>query len=263
MSQQSKAEPEPPVAAGGPAAAEVSTAFPVEPGSLPEAVKVRLAELAASALEGMATVDIPRALRPVARFAPAKRARLGGNALLEALTLPAFRAAVVRWCREARPDTLDLAEGDASAAADPTAAAVAAVLTESQDAGRYLALVSRRATDGALRAERDAARTRAAKLAAELEHLRTELSGSQGSAAEESEQMAAELDRLRKRLREQGVKLRRARDEAASATAAAQEARSEAELELKALVAERDRERERAEAERSRALRAVSDAEVA
>ncbi|MGH3435402.1 MAG: NYN domain-containing protein [Sciscionella sp.] len=261
MSPQPNAEPEPP-AAGGPTAADVSAAFPVEPGALPEAVKVRLAELAASALDGMATVDIPRSLRPVARFAPAKRARLGGAALLEALTRPAFRAAVVRWCRDARPDTLDLVELDA-AATDPTAAAVAAVLTESRDAARYLALVSRRATDGALRAERDAARTQAGKLAEELAHLRVELSGSQGTAAKESEQMAAELDRLRKRLRDQGVKLRQARDEAASAAAAAQEARSEAELELKALATERDRERERAEAARARALRAVADAEVA
>ena len=50
----------------------------VEWGELPEAVRARLAELGADALGKLPRPDVPQPLRPVAKFAPAKRARLGG-----------------------------------------------------------------------------------------------------------------------------------------------------------------------------------------
>src|SRR5262245_39119132 len=53
--------------------------------ALPEPVRDRIAELAAAAVAKLPAADVPRQLRPVAKFAPAKRAKLGGTALLTAL----------------------------------------------------------------------------------------------------------------------------------------------------------------------------------
>jgi len=64
-------------------------------------------------------------------------------------------------------------------------------------------------------------------------------------------------------LREQGVRLREARDEAEAARADAEQLRVRTEQDCKALIAERDRERERADAERAKARRAEADAQAA
>ncbi|KAA2251330.1 RNA-binding protein [Solihabitans fulvus] len=217
-----------------------------------------MADLAAEALGGMARIDVPQQVRPVAKFAPTKRARLGAGALLAALrdSTP-FRTAVVEWARANRPSALDLT------APDPAVAATAAVLLGEEVAGHYVELVARRAGDAQLRAERDAAVSRAERLDSELERLRGELAQSSGAAERVRDEREAELERLRKRLREQGVRLREARDLAESVTAEVARARADAAVEVKALTAERDRERDRAEAERTRAQRAEADAEVA
>src|SRR5262249_43272357 len=70
-------------------------------------------------------------------------------------------------------------------------------------------------------------------------------------------------ERLRKRLREQGVRLKEAKDRAETAGQEAERARTQAQAEVKALTVERDRERERAEIERTKARRAEDDAAVA
>jgi predicted RNA-binding protein with PIN domain len=120
-----------------------------------------------------------------------------------------------------------------------------------------------RTGDATLRAERDAAVTRVTKLESELARLRAELDRAEGNAGEAVGQREAELEKLLKRLREQGVKLREARDAAASARADAVQTKAHAELERKALMAERDRERDRGDAERVRARRAEADAQAA
>src|SRR6202008_4658597 len=95
----------------------------VDGSALPEAVRGRLAELGAQAVGGLPPVDVPQQLRAVARFTPAKRARLGGGQLVASLRdSMAFRTAVVEWCREHRPAALDLS------ADDPVAVGAAAVL---------------------------------------------------------------------------------------------------------------------------------------
>ena len=90
--------------------AETST---VDWSTLPDAVRVRLAELGADALGDLPRVDVPQSLRPVARFAPAKRARLGGPTIIAALRdSAAYRTAVLQWCKDNRAATLDLSGGD-------------------------------------------------------------------------------------------------------------------------------------------------------
>ncbi|MFD7660101.1 NYN domain-containing protein [Actinosynnema sp. NPDC059797] len=219
---------------------------------------MRLAELSADALADLAKVDVPQSLRAVARFAPTKRARLGSGALIAGLRSSTnFRAAVVEWLQRNRPAALEVT------APDPVAAGAAAVLQGEEVANHFIELVTRRVADAALRAERDAAVQRVERLEHELERLREERAELDGAVDQVRQGAEVELERLRKRLREQGVRVREAKDRAESAAAEVERVRAEAEAEVRRLTAERDRERERAETERAKAQRAVADAEVA
>lgn len=230
----------------------------VDWSALPEPLRARLAELSADALGDLAKVDVPQSLRAVARFAPTKRARLGAPALIGGLKSSAnFRAAVVEWLRRNRPAVLEVTSPD------PVAAGAAAILQGEEVASHFIELVGRRAADAALRSERDLAVQRAEKLEVELERLKAERAEAGGAVDKIREASEAELERLRKRLREQGVRLREAKDRAESSSAEADRVRAEAEAALRRLTAERDRERERAEHERAKAQRAEADAEVA
>jgi predicted RNA-binding protein with PIN domain len=226
--------------------------------ALPDAVRTRIADLAAEALGALPKVDVPQQLRAVARFTPAKRARLGGGAIIASLRdSVAFRTAVIEWCREHRPSALDVS-GD-----DPTSVAAAAVLLGEDTAGHYLELVSRRASDAGLRSQRDAAVARADRAESELAKVRAELDAVQGAVDRVRAEGEVELERLRKRLREQGVRLRTAKDEAETAGAEIARIRAEAAAQVAALTDQRDREQDRAETERGRAERAESDADIA
>ncbi|MFD5831795.1 RNA-binding protein, partial [Lentzea sp. NPDC060358] len=145
-------ETDEPADEAGESADEAAGESAVDWSALPEPLRVRLAELGADALGEMAKVDVPQHLRPVARFAPTKRARLGGAQVVAGLRDSAnFRTAVVEWLRKNRPSTLEVT------APDPVTAAAAAVLTGDEVAPHYVELVSRRVGDATLRAERDAA----------------------------------------------------------------------------------------------------------
>jgi predicted RNA-binding protein with PIN domain len=237
----------------GPAVVDASDSPDEAPDwtSLPDAVRVRLAEVAADAVGEIPAVDIPAPVRPVARFARAKRARLGQGPLLAALRgNVSFRTSVTEWAREHRPAVLDLT------APDPATACTAALLLGDSAAPHYLELVRLRSGDASLRAERDAAVSRAGRLEAEVARLRAELDQVQGNAGQAAGELEAAQEKLLKRLREQ-------KDEAAAARADAEHLRVHTELERKSLTAERDRERERADAERVKARRAEADAQAA
>ncbi|HET6501623.1 MAG TPA: NYN domain-containing protein [Amycolatopsis sp.] len=225
---------------------------------LPEPVRIRLTELAAEALGKMARHDVPQQLRPVAKFAPAKRARLGAAALVTALQeSSAFRTATLEWLREYRPDALNPNDDDS------VAAATAALLLGEATATSRVRLVAKNAAETALRAERDAAIARNQRLDAELAQAQEELKAALVAVEEARREREDEVVKLRGRLREQGVVLKRARDEAAQARAEAGQANEHRDEELASLAAQLDRERRRAATERARAERAVADAEIA
>ncbi|MGH3932357.1 MAG: NYN domain-containing protein, partial [Pseudonocardiaceae bacterium] len=180
---------------------------------LPDAVRLRLAELTAAAVSGIPGSDMPATVRPLARFTPAKRARLGASALLAGLRdSPVFRAAVTEWTRAHRPELLDGAGDDA--VADVASRAAAAVLLGEQSAEEQVAEVARRTSDAQLRAERDAALARVERLAAENRRLRSELDAATTAVQGAGSTGAEQADRLRTRLREQGMRLRQALDRA-------------------------------------------------
>ncbi|WP_216208384.1 NYN domain-containing protein [Amycolatopsis aidingensis] len=250
------ARPEPVEAVGS--SGDASSAEPVDWLSLPEPVRDRIAELAAAALGKLPTVDVPRQLRPVARFAPAKRAKLGGGPLLAALReSPRFRTAVLEWLREHRQDALD------PNAEDSVAGAAAATLLGEASASTRVRLVAKNAEETTLRAERDAALARVQRLEAELEQVRGELEEARGAAERARGEREAELDKLRGRLREQGVVLRQAKDAAEEARAEARQVGGERDEEVAALTAQLERERQRVATERARADKAVAEADVA
>jgi len=227
-------------------------------GRLPDVVRQRLATLAATALPGLTPAELPPPVRPVARFAPAKRARLGAPALVGALRdFPAFRAAVAGWLREQRPGDLD------DPGSDHVTAAAAAVLLGAPIAGELVAEVVRQVDDTQLRAERDAAVARAERLTAEVERLQGQLARARAAVQQAGAASAAETERLRARLREQGVRLRQTQDEAARAADGRDAERDELRRALTAAEADRDRDRDRAMAARRQATRAVADAEAA
>ena len=226
--------------------------------ALPEPVRDRIAELSAAAVAKLPATDVPRQLRPVAKFAPAKRAKLGGAALLAALGESSqFRTAVIEWLREHRTDALD------PNAADSVAAAAAAVLLGESGAAGRVRLVAKNAEENALRAERDAALARSQRLEGELTLLRVELAEAKKAAESARGEREAEVEKLLKRLREQGVQLRQAKD--AAEAAAAETARGSAVRaeEIAALTAQLERERQRVATERARAERAAADADIA
>jgi predicted RNA-binding protein with PIN domain len=243
---------------GGAAPSPAEVAPPVDWTRLPDAVRSRLAELAATAIGAMPAADVPVPLRRLARFTPAKRAKLGSSALTAELAAsPAFRAAVVAWWEEHRPGELTIATDD------PPMAAAAALVHDDPTAGEAVAAAACRGEAVELRAERDAALSRVDKLTAELERLRGELTEARAQARAAGQQRDAEYQQLRRRVSEQGAKLRAATDAQAAAEQAVEELRRAAQRDLAAAVAERDRERERAEAERRRADRAAAEVAAA
>src|SRR5262249_50290245 len=116
---------------------------------------------------------------------------------------------------------------------------------------------------GQLRAERDSAMARVERLTADVERLRGELTEAKQIADRVGGENSAEADRLRKRLREQGVRLKEAKDAAVHARSELEKVRAEREAARGELAAERDRERTRAQDERRRAERASAEVEVA
>jgi predicted RNA-binding protein with PIN domain len=234
--------------------AELGTDFT----ELPTALRAKLAEVAADAVGELPAAQLPAAVRAVARFAPAKRARNGATPLLAALgTDPSFRGQVREWLRSNRPAVLEFS------ATDALAAAAAALLTDNPAAPMLVELLTARGQESTARAERDAALARGHRLASELAGLRAKLDGVDPALLARASAAVEEADRLRRRLRDQGTKLRAARDEADAASAALAQVRAESEQEIKRAEAERDAERARAKADRSKARRAEEATQVA
>jgi predicted RNA-binding protein with PIN domain len=231
----------------------------VDWSALPDPLRVRLADVAATAVGEMPATDVPAGLRRIAGFTPAKRAKLGGPALLAELAgSAAFRAAVVAWWDEHRPGELSTDEPS-----DLLTVAAAAVLSGDAGAPAAVAATAKRAEVGEVKAERDTLLSKVDKLTTEMERLRGELTEARAQTRETGQQREAEFLQLRRRLSEQGATLRAALDARVVAEAQMATLRAETAKRLAAADATCERERVRAEAERQRADRAATQVAAA
>lgn len=209
---------------------------------LPDAVRTRIVQWAAQSLDRLPSAQVPASLIRVARFTPAKRARLGAAGLIQAVgDDTAFRALVAETARR-------------TAAVDPVGAAAQAFLLQAPDRDELLERAGQSEDLAGLRAEL----TDAAK---EIERLRTRLDATEAELSDLRRSTAdavasADLDKLRGRLREQGVRLR-------AAEQAADAARSDSAERISALEAETQTARQAADEWRRRAEQAAERADQA
>lgn len=160
--------------------------------ALPDAVRTRVIALAADVLGGLTAEEVPGMLRPVARFAAGKRARLGGNAIASALDADApFRRRVLTAATVA--DTAlarAVEEGAVPPAADPVDVAVLAYLGRVEG---WEALVEAAATA----ARREADEAQRGRESAAVERLREQLEAARAATRETRATMRTEIDRLK------------------------------------------------------------------
>jgi predicted RNA-binding protein with PIN domain len=212
--------------------------------ALPEAVRSRIVALGAEALDGLRNDQAPGSLRQIARFAPAKRAKLGAAAIAAAVDADAgFRARVLEAASRAAPDLVEAVRVKTiPAAADPVdVAAVTYLLRPPGWEDRVAQAVS-----SVQQAQADAQRDREATITA---RLREQLDAARASAREARDRLKADLEKvreenttLRRKLYETRDRLKTAeserdiaQEEAASAGEAAAQAHRTADADLRRL----------------------------
>jgi predicted RNA-binding protein with PIN domain len=247
------------------ARAEVSSAEPETPGdaspdgrqpgreatdpgpdvALSEPARQRLVTLASDVVGRLPVEQLPAALRPFARFTPAKRARLGATVLSGTLDADAgFRAEVADVVAATSPELAEAVRtGGSTAAADPVDVAVVAYLIRADGWQKTVAAANQRwaaerQQHGAAAVSVETKRLRAE--VAELRgRLRAESAAAKTAAIEAADRTAAELAELRRQLRARTAEVKSAeqtREEAlgaaadAEARAAAAETARDAEL---------------------------------
>ncbi len=228
-------------------------AFEPEP-ILPETVRQRVISLAASTIPSLPVDELPMPLRRVAKFAPNRRARLGGPVIAMHLsTDPLLRQRLAtKITAEAGDLGVALIEGRTPAAADPVEIAALAYLVrpegwremvgaaaEAVRADAEGAQVTERIRDAEqrlARAEHDraVARVEAEKLRDELARLRDETSGlrdearvlaktlreTQGRERKANEMLATEKGRAARAASDHDAELRRLKAKLAEAESA-------------------------------------------
>jgi predicted RNA-binding protein with PIN domain len=210
--------------------------------ALPEPVRGQVVALAAATLATLKPEEVPAGLRKVARFTPAKRARLGATDLLAAVeSEPTFRQRVVETARHGdEPVALAYLE-----AAEGWEAQVQA-LAEEHEAARAEA------------GQQDAVR----KLTQQLETHRAAAREELARARSEAEEAKAELAAVRRKVRELGSRISRAEQGQADAEAALAQARADRDAALELQQAELRSLRDRladAEREVSQARQAIRE----
>jgi len=234
--------------------ASVDAADFVPEPALPEAVRQRVIALAAGVLTALPFDELPVTLRKVAKFAPNRRARLGGAAIASQLsTDPIFRQRIgARVIADAGELGAAVLSGVLPAAADPVEVAALAYLSRPAgwrdliiSAGEAVAAQAefaaieelvREAESRAARAEHDraVAKVEADKLRAELTRLRDEMTGiqqeqranikalreAQAALKRANELLSIEKGRAAKAVQDHEAELRKLRTKLADAEAA-------------------------------------------
>jgi predicted RNA-binding protein with PIN domain len=171
---------------------------------LPAVVRAVIVGWAAETLATLLPAQTPASLARVARFTPAKRPRLGAAALLQAVEVdPGFRAAVAERARRFVDD-----DQESPDPADPARTAAAAHLLHLPTETELMAAVRAEAPPES-RPETESLRALVRRLERDLARVTAERdrAGAQIHSVTAADQ---EVEKLRKRLREQGTRVRQA-----------------------------------------------------
>nr|WP_246211786.1 NYN domain-containing protein [Phytoactinopolyspora alkaliphila] len=221
---------------------------------MPEPVRVRLVAFGAQALGSMPAAEVPPALRPVAKFAAAKRSRLGGTAIGAAIAgEPAFRAKTFEVATQAHPDLVRVLEqSELPVAADPVDVAALVYLQRPDGWEKLL--------DAALDAVRESTDTeRRDREAQAATRVREQLDAARASARETRERLKGEISRLK----EENTALRRKLQQARQQLASAQEGERNAREHASSAVDQAQTAQRAAEAEMRRLRGRLAEAEEA
>ena len=249
---------------------------------LPPAVRSKLVNWASTALGAFPSVQVPVSLARIARFAPAKRARTGAAVLLQALDNDqSFRAAVAQFVIEggARAAGPVVIGQSGTSPVDSLAEAALAVLLRRPDAGDLIEGFQAARTSNSERSELDQAQAEIVRLRRVIESAATagadatagaksgdkpggkagdkpggKLSGSRSDSRTELD--STQLDRLRQRLRDQGVRIKNAEDAAAERERLLTERITALSAEVGRLAGELEQSRAKSAGETDRADRA-------
>lgn len=200
---------------------------------LPAEVRQQLTTIGADVIGRTPAAELPPGLRRFARFAPAKRLRLGAAEIAAALaTDEAFRARIAEVVRSASPELVEtVLQGAPPATADPTDIAVVAYLMRPSG---WQDLIERATQNLSELAGRRDSQHEQERLAAELERLRDANADAvrardairQGARREAAEH-AQQLSELNRQLRSLQSQLRSSQRAAEAAVADAEAARAE------------------------------------
>src|SRR5882762_1152363 len=190
---------------------------------LSEAARQQLVTIAADLVGRLAPDELPVAVRPVARFTPTKRVRLGGTQLAAAMDADeAFRTRVADVVAEALPQLAEAVRaGESTAASDPVDTAVVAYLLRPDGWAGVIADANARHAAERERAGSQATAAEVAQLRAQLGELkarmRAEAANGKAAAATALAESGSEVAELRKQLRARIGELRAAQRESAEA----------------------------------------------
>jgi predicted RNA-binding protein with PIN domain len=190
---------------------------------LADPVRQRLVQVASDVLSGLPADQVPASLRPIAKFAPAKRPLLGAAALSAALDADDdFRERVATTVTDALPQLVEAVRaGDPTPASDPVDTAVVAYLTRPAGWMDHVARVS--TVLDRERSERGAAADEIARVRGELTDAKSQLKALRAAAADAAVAAGAdateEATRLRNTLRVRTGELKAARAETEAALA--------------------------------------------
>ncbi|HEX2902531.1 MAG TPA: NYN domain-containing protein [Jatrophihabitans sp.] len=222
--------------------------------SLPEAARQQLVTIAADVMGRRPVAELPPAVRRFARFAPAKRLRLGASEIATALdTDEGFRQLVAQVVVDTSPELAEqIRSGRVPPTAEPVDVAVITYLTRPpgwserlSSLSEQLAAIERRRADDAelsdLRQQIDRLAEQNAQLARDRERARAALADA-GSA------QADQLAEATRRVRTLTGELRSARRQLDELTVELAQVRAEADVRAAADSAELRRMRARADA---------------
>jgi predicted RNA-binding protein with PIN domain len=226
-----------------------STELPESAGPLSEAVRARVIAYAADALARMPAEHLPPALKRVASFASARRARLAGNQISSILeTDPEFREHLANQIRVQAPELAKAVDsGTPPAVADPVEVAALGYLLRPEGWAHLV-----RAAGSTAEVERAAALTHRAaeqieRLQRQLDSALEELKTLKLRSREQSATHKAENTELRRKLGEARARAKTEQHDASEAQASAAEATADAERKVSATEAENRRLRARIE----------------